>query len=96
MTDYRNGREVDARMFAPALGIAEDPATGGAAAALAGFLADRQGLADGTTAWTIRQGFDMGRPSIIDLEADHSGGAISAVRVGGGAILVGRGSIDVP
>jgi predicted PhzF superfamily epimerase YddE/YHI9 len=38
----------------------------------------------------------MGRPSLIDLEADLAAGALTAVRVGGTAVLIGRGSLDLP
>ena len=96
LTDPAGGREVHMRMFAPAMGIAEDPATGAAAAALAGFLAERQRPPGGTTRWQLRQGDDMGRPSLIELEADIAAGALAAVRVGGTAVLMGRGSLDVP
>jgi trans-2,3-dihydro-3-hydroxyanthranilate isomerase len=95
--DPAGGRELHMRMFAPAMGIAEDPATGAAAAALPGFLAEHQRLPAGTTRWQLRQGDDMGRPSLLDLETDiAAGGALAAVRVGGTAVLIGRGSLDVP
>jgi trans-2,3-dihydro-3-hydroxyanthranilate isomerase len=95
LADPAGGRDLDIRMFAPAMGT-EDPATGAAAVALAGFLAERQRLPAGTTRWQIRQGDDMGRPSLMDLEADLAGGALTAVRLGGTAVLIGRGSLDVP
>ena len=87
--------DLRARMFAPAMGIGEDPATGGAAAALAGYLAP-PGAPDGVLRWTIRQGVEMGRPSTIFLEADIAGGAISAVRVGGSSVLVSEGELMLP
>jgi trans-2,3-dihydro-3-hydroxyanthranilate isomerase len=90
------GSHVRARMFAPAMGIAEDPATGGAACALAGYLALRDRAESGSLSWRIEQGFEMGRRSLIDIEADKSDGAISAIRVGGRAVLVGAGSLELP
>jgi trans-2,3-dihydro-3-hydroxyanthranilate isomerase len=93
MADWRAGGEVCARMFAPAMGIVEDPATGAAAAALAGFLADLQRPPEGERRWQIRQGEEMGRPSRIELAADMHAGKISAVRVGGNAVIVGRGEL---
>jgi trans-2,3-dihydro-3-hydroxyanthranilate isomerase len=96
LADPAGGRDLDIRMFAPAMGIAEDPATGAAAVALAGFLAERQRLPAGTTRWQVRQGDDMGRPSLMELEADLAAGALTAVRLGGTAVLIGRGSLDVP
>ena len=63
--------------------------------AIAGLLAERQRSPAGTTRWLIRQGFDMGRPSLIELEADVAGDALAAVRVGGAAVIIGRGSLDL-
>ena len=89
------GSDVRSRMFAPAMGISEDPATGGAAAALGGYLGVRAAQADGTLRWVIEQGFEMGRPSLIYLEVDKAAGAITAVRVGGGAVLMSEGMMEV-
>ncbi|MBA3272971.1 MAG: PhzF family phenazine biosynthesis protein [Chthoniobacterales bacterium] len=87
--------EIRSRMFAPGLGIAEDPATGGAAAALAGYLA-RPDLPDGVSHWTVRQGVEMGRPSTIEVEADMLHGAITEVRVGGSSVMVSEGVMTLP
>src|SRR5690606_15899788 len=89
--------QVHARMFAPNLGLAEDPATGSAVAALAGWLAaNGHARGDGTHRWTVAQGVEMGRPSLLELEADTARGRITAVRVGGGAVLVSEGEITPP
>jgi trans-2,3-dihydro-3-hydroxyanthranilate isomerase len=88
-----DGDEVRARQFAPAQGIPEDPATGSAAAALAALVA--VGRPDGTHRWTIRQGIEMGRPSRIELEVDVADGVAAAARVGGEAVVVTRGTIDL-
>lgn len=85
--------QLHARMFAPAMGVAEDPATGSAASALAGWLQEREPR-DGTRRWLIEQGFEMGRPSHIELEADVSQGHITAIGVGGASVLVTEGWID--
>ena len=90
-----NVGELHARMFAPAMGIPEDPATGAAAVALAGFLNDHQKPSGASWRWSIHQGADMGRPSLIDLEIDLAEGVLSSVRVGGSAVIVGRGTIEV-
>ncbi len=84
---------VHARMFVPGSGIDEDPATGSAAAALAGVLSD--GLPDGTHGWIVHQGDDMGRPSRMALEVDVRDGAPTAARVGGTAVVVTRGTLDL-
>lgn len=89
----REGTHFHARMFAPGLNVAEDPATGSANAALAGYLAARDPRRDGTLQWRVEQGFEMGRPSIIEVEADVSAGAATAVRVGGASVLVCEGRL---
>jgi trans-2,3-dihydro-3-hydroxyanthranilate isomerase len=90
------GSDLRARMFAPAMGIPEDPATGAAVSALAGYLGSRDALATGTLRWRVEQGFEMGRPSILDLEADKRDGQIVAVRVGGASVLVSEGEMEIP
>jgi len=87
--DYR------ARMFGPDFGVPEDPATGSAAATFPGQILASEGLSDGTHKWCVEQGFEMGRPSRILIEADVSGGALTAVRVGGHAVRVSEGEITV-
>lgn len=85
---------VFARMFAPRLGIAEDPATGGAAAALPGMLVNAD-TPDSTISLTINQGVEMGRPSVLALEADVLAGSICAVRVGGKTVPMGEGKMRI-
>jgi trans-2,3-dihydro-3-hydroxyanthranilate isomerase len=87
--------DFHARLFAPDQGIPEDPATGSAAATLPGPLAAAEGLPDGTHRWNILQGEDMGRPSRIRVEAEVTAGRVSAVRVGGQAVPVSQGKIEV-
>ena len=89
------GSHYRARMFAPAIGVPEDPATGSACAGFAGYLADRDKRADGTLAWRVEQGFEMGRPSLLDIEADKRNGAVTGVRVGGNSVLVSKGEFFV-
>ncbi len=83
---------VRARMYAPGLGIPEDPATGSAAAALGGYLTTRADPGETPLHWTILQGVEMGRPSKIELEVERHGGKISAVHVGGESVLVSSGT----
>lgn len=89
----REDSDVRARMFAQDFAITEDPATGSAAAAFAGYLARRSWHRDGTLRWTIEQGFEMGRPSILYLEADLADGTVTAVRVGGTAVRTSEGRL---
>lgn len=89
----REDSNIRARMFAPELGVAEDPATGSAVAAFGGYLARRSWHKDGTLRWTIEQGFEMRRPSLLYLEVDLANGAVTAVRVGGTAVRMSEGSL---
>jgi len=89
----RESSDIRARMFAPEFGIIEDPATGSAVAAFAGYLARRSWHREGTLQWTIEQGFEMGRPSLLYLEADIAEGAVAAVRVGGTAVRMSEGQL---
>lgn len=92
------GADVDihVRMFAPAAGVPEDPATGSAAAVLGGYLSKADGSEAGSLRWTVEQGLEIGRPSILHVEADRANGVTSAVRVGGSAVFVSRGAMGVP
>lgn len=96
MVFARNGAAIHARVFVPELAVPEDPATGSAAASLGGYLAARDPIADGTLHWSITQGVEMGRPSLLEVEADKRGGAITAIRVGGAAVMVSRGEMEIP
>ncbi len=91
----RAGADLRARMFAPAMGIVEDPATGAACAAFAGYLAWRDARTDITLRWVVEQGVEMGRPSLLRLEADKAGGQVRAVRVGGTSVRMGEGVLRV-
>lgn len=89
------GVDLHCRVFCPDDGVPEDPATGSANAALAGYLAARTPRT-GTLRWVAQQGIEMGRPSRLEIEADKSAdGAITAVRVGGAAVLMAEGRLRV-
>ncbi len=85
-----------ARMFAPAFGIEEDPATGSGAAILAGCIAARRPEADLELTLDIAQGVLMGRPSRLEASAVKSGGRVRSVSVGGGTVVVATGRLSVP
>lgn len=91
----RPGSSVRARMFGPGVAVMEDPATGSAGVALAGYLGARDPMRDGTLSWVIEQGFEMGRPSILHAECDKQDGVITAVRVGGETVMVSRGTMEI-
>jgi trans-2,3-dihydro-3-hydroxyanthranilate isomerase len=83
------------RMFAPQVGIAEDPATGSAAVGLAGIVHTSDRLRDGAHRRVIEQGYEMGRPSQIVLTLVVAGGKLASVRIGGAAVRVSEGTIDL-
>ena len=87
------GPTFHARMFAPTFGIPEDPATGSAVAALAGVLGAAERLADGDHTVTVRQGFAMGRPSLITLGLEIEGGRLAAASIAGAAVVVSDGTL---
>ncbi len=96
----RDGSSAHARMFAPGLGVHEDPATGSAAGALGAWLVRHRqagGPGSRTVRLVIEQGFEMGRPSIIHVEVDRTGDSEPIeVRVGGQSVEVAEGALHLP
>ncbi len=82
-----------ARMFAPGMGVVEDPATGSAVAAFAGAVMEFESLADGQHSIFVQQGYEMGRPSQIDLHLTIAGGALASAAIGGSAVIVSEGQL---
>lgn len=80
-----------ARMFGPHLGIDEDPATGGAAAAFAGLLAEQGGFGNGEHSISIYQGIEMGRPSLIRLLIQIENNKLVNAMIGGDAVKISEG-----
>jgi trans-2,3-dihydro-3-hydroxyanthranilate isomerase len=91
------GSTVHSRMFAPGLGITEDPATGGASGPLGCYLVRYRLVACDTSAEIVsEQGIEMGRPSFIRIRIEQSGdGNINAVKVGGQCHFMGEGFIEI-
>ena len=86
--------DIRARVFAPLFGVPEDPATGSANCALAGLLshyAHSQGMSN----WRIRQGVELGRPSLLEARAEKRQGVVTDTWIGGACVLVGEGWIEV-
>jgi trans-2,3-dihydro-3-hydroxyanthranilate isomerase len=90
------GSTVHSRMFAPELGVPEDPATGGASGPLGCYLV-RHGLVPAKPTATIvsEQGMEMGRPSFIHIEITQEADEITSVKVGGQTVFVGGGEIEL-
>ena len=87
---------VYSRMFAPESGIVEDPATGGASGPLGCYLVRHRLVSPKAARQIVNlQGVAMGRPSRIHVSIEERGGEIVNVKVGGTAVLIGRGEILV-
>jgi trans-2,3-dihydro-3-hydroxyanthranilate isomerase len=91
-----DGATVYSRMFAPGLGVYEDPATGAASGPLGCYLV-KHGVVPPDRAGAILslQGVKMGRPSRVHIAIGVEGGEITRVQVGGEAVLLGEGYLEV-
>ncbi len=89
------GHDFHARMFAPSLGMSEDPATGSAAAAFAGAIMAFEKIPDGSHALVIEQGYEIGRPSLITLTLDVEQSVLVEASIGGAAVIIAEGTLDL-
>jgi trans-2,3-dihydro-3-hydroxyanthranilate isomerase len=87
--------DIRARVFAPLAGVPEDPATGSANCALAGMLSYYDEAPNGRFQWRIAQGVEMGRPSVLNAEAEKVNGTVVTTTIGGACVMVAEGSIEV-
>lgn len=87
------GNDFAARMFAPGMGLGEDPATGSAAAALIGLIARH--VDGGQHEFRLRQGHEMGRPSLISIQVRKEGDRLTHGGIGGHAVIVGEGTLNL-
>jgi len=94
--NLQDGGKLYARMWAPALGVEEDPATGSACAALVGAMASKPEFGGIAYRLSIQQGVSMGRRSDIEAEARKREGVVISVSVGGATTYIASGEIDVP
>ncbi|WMT89946.1 PhzF family phenazine biosynthesis protein [Pelagibacterium sp. H642] len=94
-TPKERGNDYAARMFHIAHGSGEDAATGSAAAALIGLLAEHGGYGDGHHGLKVRQGREMGRPSEIGVQFNIEGGVLKHAGIGGPAVILAEGIIDL-
>ena len=86
---------VHARMFAPAIGIPEDPATGSASGALGAYLVQNKIVSFGPmTEIVIEQGYEVERPSRILVQVESNSEAIQTVKVGGQCVMVVEGMLN--
>lgn len=87
---------IHSRMFAPAMGISEDPATGGASGPLGAYLVE-YGVIPPTENETYvlrsEQGIEMGRPSFIDISIVKEGNEFKKIKIGGNCVIIGSGEL---
>lgn len=90
------GSNVHARMFAPGIGIVEDPATGSASGSLGCYLVRHRVFPSADEFGCVsEQGVEMGRPSFITINVRHEDGRITGVKVGGKCVAVGEGFLEL-
>lgn len=87
--------DLAARMFAPGMGVGEDPGTGSAAAALIGLLAEHCQVGTGQADFVLRQGHEMGRPCRITIQLRMANDVLVHGGIGGHAVIVGEGVLDL-
>ncbi|WDZ86642.1 PhzF family phenazine biosynthesis protein [Micromonospora cathayae] len=92
-----DSQTAHARVFVPGLGVPEDPATGSAALGLGVWLV-ASGLLppDGVSSYTVRQGLEINRPSLLTCTVTAGGGSALGATVAGQVMPVARGEINVP
>ena len=93
-TPKTGSTDIQARVFAPLDGVAEDPATGSANCALAALLSHYRSERDGEFSWCVFQGIELGRPSALRIRARKENGCVVASWVGGTCVMVSEGWID--
>ena len=92
------GSTVHSRMFAPAMGIAEDPATGAASGPLGCYLVHHglvRSSGAGSSQMVSEQGFELGRPSLVQVKIELDGQHITDVSIGGQCYFMGKGWITL-
>ncbi|MGB3337527.1 MAG: PhzF family phenazine biosynthesis protein [Devosia sp.] len=87
--------DLAARMFSPGMGLAEDPGTGAAAAALIGLLSEHADIGTGQADFVLRQGHEMGRPCRITIQLRKDNDVLIHGGIGGHAVIVAEGVLDL-
>ena len=90
-----DGFDIRARMFAPASGVPEDPATGSAGCAVAGLLAHYAAPSNWSFQFRIAQGVEMGRASTLLGRAQKTSGVVHSTWIGGACVLISEGFIHL-
>ncbi|MGZ8191089.1 MAG: PhzF family phenazine biosynthesis protein [Methylococcaceae bacterium] len=88
--------DFNTRLFGPRIGIHEDPPVGSAIPAFACYLCSFEFLQKGTYTFAVDRGEDKHRRSVLNLEMDHKGSDSLTIRVGGEAVMVAEGTLNIP
>jgi trans-2,3-dihydro-3-hydroxyanthranilate isomerase len=94
-TPNESDNDLAARMFSPGMGLAEDPGTGAAAAALIGLLSEHADIGTGQADFVLRQGHEMGRPCRITIQLRKDNDVLTHGGIGGHAVIVAEGVLDL-
>ena len=94
-TPGETDNDLAARMFAPGMGMSEDPGTGSAAAALIGLLSEHANFGTGQVDRVLRQGHEMGRPCRITVQLRKENEVLVHGGIGGHAVIVAEGVLDL-
>lgn len=88
--------DFHARLLGPRIGINEDPPVGSAMPAFASYLCSFEHLKKGTYTFAVDRGEENNRRSVLNLEMDHKGAEFLTIRVGGEAVMVAEGLMNIP
>ncbi|MGZ5075488.1 MAG: PhzF family phenazine biosynthesis protein [Methylobacter sp.] len=88
--------DFNARLLGPRIGIHDDPPVGSAMPAFASYLCSFEFMQKGTYTFTVDRGEQSNRRSVLNLEMDHKGESMLTIRVGGVAVMVAEGVMDIP
>ena len=90
------GSTLHSRLFAPFIGVPEDPATGSASGAVGAYLAKHCVIEKDTfDSIKIEQGYEMKRPASIDVQVKQEGTTIKSIRVGGESVTIIQGQLKI-
>ena len=84
------------RLVGPNVGRHDDPPVGTALSAFAGYLCSFDHMRKGTYTFAVERGEEKTRRSVINLEMDHKGGDELTLRIGGEAVMMAEGTMDIP
>ena len=88
--------DFNVRLFGSRIGIHDDPPVGSAMPAFASYLCSFEFMQKGTYTFAVDRGDENTRRSVLNLEMDHKGDDLLTIRVGGNAVMVAEGIMNIP